>query len=175
MLPGSAGWLSAKGESVTEAIFSTRCLVEFSTKEIKMKCLTVCQVAVLALFMGCSDTAEPEGPGEIESLGASVSLGIANTVCPLMGGDVDETVTTSWDGKTIGFCCAKCIPAWDKLSDEEKTEKLAKAASGDADGGHKHGGHSHGDGDHEHGDHKHGADKDGADKDGAEKPAKSGK
>ena len=129
-----------------------------------MKFLAVCQVAVLTLFMGCSDTAEPEGPGEIESLGASVSLGIANTVCPLMGGDVDETVTTSWDGKTIGFCCDKCIPAWDKLSDEEKTEKLAKAASGDADGG-----HSHGDGDHKHGADKDGAEKDGAEKDGAEK------
>lgn len=51
-----------------------------------------------------------------------------------MGGPIDEAVTVQWDGKTVAFCCADCIPAWNKLSDEEKAAKLAEsdqAESGD--------------------------------------------
>jgi hypothetical protein len=54
-----------------------------------------------------------------------------NTVCPIMGGKVDpentpKKLTRTFEGKTVGFCCAMCPKKWDKLSDEEKTEKLKK-------------------------------------------------
>jgi hypothetical protein len=54
-----------------------------------------------------------------------------NTACPIMDGKVDPDntpakLTRTFQGKTIGFCCAGCPPKWDKLSDEEKAEKLKK-------------------------------------------------
>ncbi|MFP4107340.1 MAG: efflux RND transporter periplasmic adaptor subunit, partial [Phycisphaerae bacterium] len=53
-----------------------------------------------------------------------------NTTCPIMGGkvankDIDPDLTRTFDGKTVGFCCAGCPQQWDELSDAEKREKLA--------------------------------------------------
>lgn len=76
---------------------------------------------------------------------------VVNVRCPIMGNkidsnDVPEKLTREWKGKTVAFCCAACPPTWDKLSDEEKQEKLkaamAKTDKTDASGGHE--GH-HGD------------------------------
>ena len=58
---------------------------------------------------------------------------IVNSVCPIMGGKFDpdkidpKLVVAYKDGK-VGFCCAMCIPKWNKLSDAEKDKKLAAAA-----------------------------------------------
>ena len=58
-----------------------------------------------------------------------------NSVCPMMGGKFDpnkiapELVVAYKDGK-VGFCCAMCIPKWNKLSDTEKDKKLAAALAG---------------------------------------------
>ncbi len=42
-----------------------------------------------------------------------------NSVCPIMGGEVDpEVQTASYQGKTIGFCCDGCIEKFNK--DPEK-------------------------------------------------------
>ena len=51
-----------------------------------------------------------------------------NAKCPIMGNAVDPKVEMrEFQGKMVGFCCPACPPAWDKLSDEEKAEKLKKA------------------------------------------------
>ena len=73
---------------------------------------------------------------------------LVNETCPLMGGDVDPEVTTEWNGETVGFCCAQCIPEWNELTDEQKAEKLAAAQAGEVE--------NHMDHDHDHGDHDHG-------------------
>jgi hypothetical protein len=54
-----------------------------------------------------------------------------NRMCPVMlehdvPGSGAETVT--WKGKTVGFCCADCIDAWNKMSDAEKDTALAAAS-----------------------------------------------
>lgn len=56
---------------------------------------------------------------------------VVNTVCPIMGNKVDpytvpDNLTREFEGKRVGFCCAACPPAWDKLSDEAKRQKLAE-------------------------------------------------
>jgi len=56
----------------------------------------------------------------------------ANTKCPIMGSkiepaDVPEELTRMHDGKKVAFCCGGCPAAWDKLSEEKKTEALRKA------------------------------------------------
>ena len=55
-----------------------------------------------------------------------------NAKCPIMGGDAKATVTTTWKGKTIGFCCKPCIPKWNALSEEQKAKKLAASMADDA-------------------------------------------
>lgn len=53
----------------------------------------------------------------------------ANDRCPIMGGKVNPKLTRSFEGKTVGFCCAGCFPKWDNLSDAEKKAKLGAQAA----------------------------------------------
>jgi hypothetical protein len=59
----------------------------------------------------------------------NVRPAVANKKCPIMGSKIKaEKVPANLyrmhKGKGIGFCCAGCPAAWDKLSEEKKTEKL---------------------------------------------------
>ncbi len=50
---------------------------------------------------------------------------IINTICPVMGGEVDKDTPfkVEYQGKTIGFCCAGCVSTFN--ADPEKyMEKL---------------------------------------------------
>ena len=56
----------------------------------------------------------------------------ANTRCPMMGSKIDPkrltaNLTRTHNGKKVGFCCAGCPAAWDKLTDTQTAAKLAKA------------------------------------------------
>ena len=90
--------------------------------------LSIMLIAVFAAgLIGCQggETPEPEGGSE--------TVATVNAKCPMpMGGKFDRTKVTTdlvrdFNGKKVGFCCAMCLPMWDKLSDAEKTEKLAAA------------------------------------------------
>ncbi len=55
-----------------------------------------------------------------------------NAVCPIMGSPihpdkVTASLTREYKGQKVAFCCAGCPKAWDKLTDAQKEEKLAKA------------------------------------------------
>ena len=57
---------------------------------------------------------------------------IVNARCPMMGTKLDPSkvtasLTRTHKGKKVGFCCGGCPIAWDKLSDQQKQEKLDKA------------------------------------------------
>ena len=61
------------------------------------------------------DKGEPEKPGTV------------NAKCPIMGGKVNPKVEArTLEGKKVGFCCPKCPPKWDKLSEKQKRAKLAE-------------------------------------------------
>ena len=56
---------------------------------------------------------------------------LANASCPMMGSrlnpkKVPAHLTRKFKGKTVGFCCAGCPAAWDRLSDEDKERRLQK-------------------------------------------------
>ena len=90
----------------------------------------------LSMFLaGCSQESTPAG--DESSAAKTPAVTLVNTVCPMMGGPVDQAVTVEWNGKTVGFCCASCIPGWEELSDEEKASKLAAAAEATADQEHE--------------------------------------
>ena len=56
-----------------------------------------------------------------------------NDHCPIMGSAVSDPVPASlvreYKGGKVAFCCAACLPAWDKLSDSEKEAKLKAVAA----------------------------------------------
>ena len=57
---------------------------------------------------------------------------VVNVRCPITGNKIDAdhvaaNLTTEFKGQKVGFCCGACPAAWDKLSDQEKQEKLSKA------------------------------------------------
>ncbi len=59
-----------------------------------------------------------------------------NARCPMKGSKLDpdnvpENLTRTYMGKKIGFCCAGCPTAWDKLSKEEQSDKLSKEEQAD--------------------------------------------
>lgn len=58
----------------------------------------------------------------------------ANAMCPISGKKIDmmntpESLTTLYQGKKVGFCCPACPPLWEKLTEQEKEQKLEKALS----------------------------------------------
>ena len=64
---------------------------------------------------------------------------ILNVRCPIMGGKLDPsnlpaTLTRPFKGGKVGFCCGGCPGVWDKLSDEDKEQKLRKSAAADGQG-----------------------------------------
>lgn len=55
-----------------------------------------------------------------------------NSKCPLMDSPINPDKVTKnlireYKGQKVAFCCSKCLPKWDKLTDAEKDAKLAKA------------------------------------------------
>jgi hypothetical protein len=67
-----------------------------------------------------------------EELVAAARPPVVNARCPMMGSDIDpQNVTASLyrvhNGRGVGFCCGGCPAAWDKLTDEQKDEKLQAA------------------------------------------------
>ncbi len=51
----------------------------------------------------------------------------ANSKCPMSGKAADPAVTVAYGDQTVAFCCGGCIDRWQKLSDDEKSAKLAAA------------------------------------------------
>ncbi len=58
---------------------------------------------------------------------AKTSASAVNTKCPISGRAANMAVTASYGAKTVAFCCGGCVGRWDKLSSDEKSEKLASA------------------------------------------------
>jgi hypothetical protein len=54
-----------------------------------------------------------------------------NSKCPIMGKKihadrVKPALVRTFNGRKVAFCCGGCPGRWDKLSDEQKADKLAK-------------------------------------------------
>jgi hypothetical protein len=56
---------------------------------------------------------------------------VVNEKCPMTGNKLDREkapadLRRDFKGKPVGFCGKECLPAWDKLTDEQKQAKLDK-------------------------------------------------
>ncbi|MBN1846883.1 MAG: hypothetical protein JW810_14450 [Sedimentisphaerales bacterium] len=68
------------------------------------------------------------------TLASHVQPTYINASCPMMGSRIDPEkvtpdLTRQFNGQSVGFCCAGCPQAWDKLSPAEKEAKLKKVLS----------------------------------------------
>jgi hypothetical protein len=66
-----------------------------------------------------------------KAIGKHVKPKFANVRCPIMGAPIKPNMVTrdlirEYKGQKVAFCCAGCPAMWDKLSDSDKTSKLAK-------------------------------------------------
>ena len=62
---------------------------------------------------------------------ASASTEFVNAKCPIMGSainpdNIPASLIREYKGKKVAFCCGGCPAAWDKLTDQQKDDKLAK-------------------------------------------------
>ncbi|GMV25184.1 MAG: hypothetical protein AMXMBFR58_12150 [Phycisphaerae bacterium] len=100
---------------------------------MKMMCVAVLGLVAL---VGCKSTQEEEQCIPADAT-AAAAPGFINAACPVMPQDdaresgVAVAYTGSnpeWAGKQIALCCKGCISKWDKMSQAERDERLAKVA-----------------------------------------------
>lgn len=77
---------------------------------------------------GCSNKAPAEDESQCKAIKPGTVTSV-NRMCVVMNEDpVDPAVANAdWKGQKVGFCCKGCIPRWNKLTDAQKDEALAKA------------------------------------------------
>jgi len=83
-------------------------------------------LAVLVLISGSAPSSYAQKEVKTQKTVKVEKKKIWNTVCPIMGDEVDPKVqTVEYRGKTIGFCCKSCIKKFKK--DPEKAMKRLNA------------------------------------------------
>ena len=86
--------------------------------------VAVAALTAVLFVAGCSSEEQAETPTTpVET------VQVVNSICPMMGSLMDPTnvavtLTRDFQGQKVGFCCGQCVPAWDKLADDKKAEKL---------------------------------------------------
>ena len=92
---------------------------------MKTTATMIALACVAAALMGCQRGDKQDAPA---APAAKASMGIVNTKCPMMlSHPAKDTVVVDFKGQKVGMCCKGCLPAWNKLNDEQKAEKLKAA------------------------------------------------
>jgi YHS domain-containing protein len=63
------------------------------------------------LLVGCKKKSEPAAQPKVEEV---ASVAIEQTTCPVMGGAINESIFTEYQGKKVYFCCAGCKEKFEK-------------------------------------------------------------
>lgn len=88
-----------------------------------MKKLATLALASLVL-VGCAQNKQQAAAKPA----ANASMGIVNSKCPMMPEHAaGSSVTVDYNGQKVGLCCKGCISGWNKLTEAEKADRLAKA------------------------------------------------
>lgn len=131
--PAKSSVLSVKNSSTGSDILS---LEEIYSKDFPLVISSIDQ-AVKAIQSGDRQTELSELSNALgklteihKALGTHIKPQFANSLrCPIMGSPIDlsmvnESLTRSYKGRKVAFCCNGCPSAWDKLSDAEKQAKV---------------------------------------------------
>ncbi len=74
-----------------------------------------------------TETAPAASPAPAAAAPTPQASAPVNKICPIGGHDANPTLTASYQGKTIAFCCDDCKQEFMGMNDEGKAELLAKA------------------------------------------------
>ncbi len=94
-----------------------------------MRTALVLCVGLIALA-GCAKggSAGSSQAGATQPKQPVASMGIVNTKCPIMPSHAAKAKTVAdFNGQKVGFCCAGCLPDWNKMSDEQKAAAVKAA------------------------------------------------
>ena len=96
---------------------TTRTLARFS-----LGLSFACGLATAAALFGCAASGAK----------ADAAVATITSTCPIGGDPFDNTrvnasMTRTWKGANIGFCCESCISKYDKMDDAGKSRILALA------------------------------------------------
>jgi len=93
-----------------------------------MKRIAILAVIVLMAMTIASAVYAQCSIGGFSGSGGSAEGEVINNTCPVMGGAVskDTPHKATYKGKTVGFCCAGCVTAFNKEPDayEKKIDAL---------------------------------------------------
>jgi hypothetical protein len=92
------------------------------------RALAVTLVCVAGLALAACSGGNKDAKADSGQSPRQANMGVVNTKCPVVPSHtLDPNVTREFQGKKVAFCCAGCIPAWDKLSDADKAAALKRA------------------------------------------------
>lgn len=97
-------------------------------KIIARRVLTVSAALALAgLLAACSSTEKAADSKAATTPSTKVNASAPmNTNCPYSNKPVNNSVTRSYKGATVGFCCSGCAGKWDKATDADRDAMVAK-------------------------------------------------
>jgi len=97
--------------------------------------LALIAVAAAPALAGCCGgcpTMGPKAGADGPTTAPADDVKVVNARCPIMGtklnrDKVPASLTRTFQGQKVGFCCGGCPGKWDSLSDEQKAAKLKAA------------------------------------------------
>lgn len=86
-------------------------------------------LALSPVFAGCASNSKAG-----TTVGPVTTI---NSICPVQGDEFDNTNVDpshmrEWKGQKIGFCCSSSYKKFDKMTDAQKDEVLARAQANNA-------------------------------------------
>ncbi len=135
--PGKMGKRDMKKKMKKHSEGRVLTLEKIHTKHLPMISGSI-EKAIKAIEAGNKKTALAE-LHKAQKMLTAIKKGIAkhvkpkfvNSKCPIWGtpikpDEVTKDLIREYKSQKVAFCCANCLPAWDKLTDAEKNEKLTK-------------------------------------------------
>jgi YHS domain-containing protein len=103
------------------------------------------------LFVGCGSEKKESQTGAMNrpEQARTTSMTVAQTTCPVMGGNINREVYMDYEGKRVYFCCPSCIGEFEKdperymkkMTEEGVTLEDSPAEEASGEGSHE--GHGH--------------------------------
>ena len=89
--------------------------------------LALALAGAVALLPACNKSNKTD----TASTGATntTAMGAMNDKCPLTGMAANKSVTSTYHGKTVAFCCGGCQSKFNAMTDAKKDEVLAKVTT----------------------------------------------
>lgn len=81
----------------------------------------------LAAILACGAAGFSSGCSSQPTTNAT-NMAVVNSHCPIQPDDpINPSVTTTWKGQKVAFCCPGCIDEWDAKTDDQKAAAISKA------------------------------------------------